>query len=96
MNQEKAKYLLNRTISLLDTMRLVYEMESRDQSQNKMMNGFPSFKTFATQLKALATDVRKEFPDANFITYDIELMKGSFNSLYMYRKEIFYSLSQKS
>jgi hypothetical protein len=89
MNKEKAKYLLNRTRELLDAMKLVYEMESRDQSQNKTMNGFSSFKTFATQLKVLATDVHEEFSDSIFFTYNIELMKGPFNSLYMHRKEIF-------
>lgn len=89
MSKDNIKYLLNRAISLLDAMKLVYEMESRDRSQYSKANGFSSHKTFAMQLNSLATDVHKEFPDSNFLVYDTSKMKGPFDSVYMYRKDIF-------
>ncbi len=89
MNKENVKYLLNRASSLIDAMTLVYETESKDSSEYSKMSAFSSHKTFAIQLNALAIDVRKEFSDANFMVYDISKMKNQFNSVYMYRRDIF-------
>lgn len=89
MNKETTRYLLNRAISFLESIRLIYEIESRDQSQYSKTCGFSSHKTLALQLSSLATDVRKEFPDADFYIYDTTKMLGPFDSLYSYRKDIF-------
>ena len=89
MNKENVKYLINRANAFLEAMRLIYEIESRDKSKYSKNNAFSSHKTYATQLTNLAIDVRKEFPKSNFFVYNTKDMKGSFDSLYMYRREVF-------
>jgi hypothetical protein len=89
MNREKTLYLLNRAEAFVEQMKLIYDMEMRDQTEYNKMSGFSSYKTLAIQLNALAFDVRAEFPDASFMLYDTNKMKGPFDSLYMSRKDIF-------
>lgn len=86
--KEKLSYLLNRAEELMNSINLVYEMESRDKSQYSKMSAFSSHKTFAIQQKNLAVDVMKEFPEANFLVYDTDRMKGTFDSVYGYRKDV--------
>ncbi len=87
-NKENIHYLLNRAEELLASIKLVYEMESRDHSQYSKVSAFSSHKTFAVQLNSLVLDILKEFPTASFFTYDTNSMKGAFNSVYGYRKDI--------
>lgn len=86
--KENTAYLFNRADELLKSIKLVYEMESRDKSQYSKMSAFSGHKTFATQLSYLVADVLKEFPGANFYTYDIIQMKDVFHSVYGYRRDI--------
>lgn len=89
MSKENVKYLLNRTISFLDSLKLIYETEAQDHSGNNKICGFSSHKTMAQQLTLLAADVRQEFSDANFYVYDTSKMLNQFNSVYSYRKDVF-------
>ena len=86
--KEKLSYFLNRAEELMSSIKLVYEMESRDESQYNKIHAFSSHKTFAVQQKNLALDIMREFPDANFLFYDTDSMPEAFRSVYAQRKNV--------
>ncbi len=87
INKDRLIYLLNRAEEFLKSIELIYEMESRDKSQYAKMTAFSGYITFAQQLQFLVLDVIKDFPDAQFYTFDASKMNFA-KSVYQTRKNI--------
>lgn len=84
--RDQIRMLLAETEALIESIKFVYAIDEKDTNKGV---SFSSHIAFAKRQRDLAGKITKEIPGAQFYVFDIDKMKGSFDSLYSYRRNIF-------